>query len=84
MLKTKRDINQQKFKIVHLHFVKSKHVSLTRSCGSSQRDTTRSGWKFQLNNLAVKGLKLAGSHNLSDASQKTRDIEPMWRNAGSE
>ena len=27
------------------------------SCGSRQRDTTSSGWKLQLNNLAVKELK---------------------------
>ena len=25
-------------------------------CGSRRRDTTSSGWKFKLNNLAVKGL----------------------------
>ena len=31
--------------------------SLTWSCGSRQRDTASSGWKFKLNNLAVKGLK---------------------------
>ena len=29
---------------------------ITWSCGSRQRDTTSSGWTFQLNNLAVKGL----------------------------
>ena len=37
--------------------VKSEWFSLTWSCGSRQRDTTSSGWKFTLNNLAVKGLK---------------------------
>ena len=30
---------------------------LTWSCGSRQRDTTSSGWKFKLNNLAGKGLR---------------------------
>ena len=28
------------------------------SCGSRQRDTTSSGWKFKLHNLAVKGLNI--------------------------
>ena len=46
MLKIKCDINQQKFE----------KRWLTWSCGSRQRDTTLSGWKFRLNNLAVKGL----------------------------
>ena len=32
------------------------HFLLTWSCGSRQRDTISSGWKFRLNNLAVKGL----------------------------
>ena len=41
--------------------------SLTWSCGSRQRDTTSSKWKFRLNNLAVKkqnwaqGCLLGGS-----------------------
>ena len=56
MLKIKCDINQQDLKTVDLHFVKSEYFSLTWSCGSRQRDTTSSGWKFRLNNLAVKGL----------------------------
>ena len=56
MLKIKCDINQQYLKTVDLHFVKSELFSLTWSCGSRQRDTTSSGWKFRLNNLAVKGL----------------------------
>ena len=60
MLKIKCDINQQDLKTVDLHFVKSKSFSLTWSCGSRQRDTTSSGWKFSLNNLAVKGLSLEG------------------------
>ena len=57
MLKIKCDINQQDLKRVDLHFVKSEWFLLTWSCGSRQRDTTSSGWKFKLNNLAVKGLK---------------------------
>ena len=56
MLKIKCDINQQYLKTVDLHFVKSEWFSLTWSCGSRQRDTTLSEWKFRLNNLAVKGL----------------------------
>ena len=52
----KRDINQQKLKLADLHFVKSEQFSLTWSCESRQRDTTSRGWKFQLNNLAAKGL----------------------------
>ena len=35
---------------------KLKNWKLTWSGGSRQRDTTSSGWKCQLNNLAVKGL----------------------------
>ena len=57
MLKIKCDINQQYLKTVDLHFVKSEYFSLTWSCGSRQRDTTSSGWKFRLNYLAVKGLR---------------------------
>ena len=57
MLKIKYDINQQYLKTVDLHFVKSEWFSLTWSCGSRQRDTTLSGWKFKLNNLAAKGLR---------------------------
>ena len=57
MLKVKCDINQQDLKRVDLHFVKSEIFSLNWSCGSRQRDTTSSGWKLKLNNLAVKGLK---------------------------
>ena len=56
MLKIKWDINQLDLKRVYLHFVKSDYFSLTWSCGSRQRDTTSNGWKFKLNNLAVKGL----------------------------
>ena len=52
-LKIKRDINRQNLKIVDLHLVKSEIFSLTWSCGSGQRDTTSSGWKFQLNILAT-------------------------------
>ena len=55
MLKTKRDINQQDFKIIDLHFVKS----LSWSCWSRHMrhgDTTTNGWKLQLNNLAVEKL----------------------------
>ena len=56
MLKIKSYINQQDLKFVDLHFVKSEQFSLTWSCGSRQRDTTSIEWKFQLNNLAAKGL----------------------------
>ena len=57
MLKIKCDINQPYLKTVHLHFVKSEWFSLTWSCGSRQRDTTSSGWKFRLKNLAVQRLR---------------------------
>ena len=56
MVMIKCDINQQYLKTVDRHFVKSEYFSLTWSCGSRQRDTILSGWKFRLNNLAVKGL----------------------------
>ena len=56
MLKLKYDINQQYLKTVDRHFVKSEYFSFTWSCGSRQRDTISSGWKFRLNNMAVKGL----------------------------
>ena len=62
MLKIKCDINQQDLKRADLHFVKSEWFSLTWSCGSRKRDTTSSGWKFKLNNLAVKGLKQIRIH----------------------
>ena len=42
------------FKFVSILF-KSEYFLL--SCGSRQRDSTSSGWKFKLNNLAVKGLR---------------------------
>ena len=57
MTKIKCDINQQYLKTVDFHFAKSEQLSLTWSCVSRQRDTTSSGWKFKLNNLAVKGLR---------------------------
>ena len=57
MLQIKRNINQRNLKIFNLHFVKSEQFSLTWSCGSRQRDTTSSGWKLQINNLAAKGLR---------------------------
>ena len=56
IIEIKCDINQQDLKRIDFHFVKSESFWLTWSCGSRQRDTTSSGWKFQLNNLAVKGL----------------------------
>ena len=56
MFKIKCDINQQYLKTVDLHFIKSEQFSFTWSCGSRQRDTTSSKWKFRLNNMAVKGL----------------------------
>ena len=49
----KRDINQQ---YQNLFFSQIWIISLTWSCESRQRDTTSNGWKFQLNNLAVKEL----------------------------
>ena len=57
-LKIKRDTNQHDFKIADLRSVNSELFSLTWSCESRQRETTSSGWKFQLNNLAVKGLEV--------------------------
>ena len=60
MLKIKCDINLQDLKIIELYFVKSELFLLTWSCGSRQRDTNSSGWKFELNILAVKGLTLTG------------------------
>ena len=56
MLEIKRYLNQQDFKIVDLHFVKSKNFLLTWNFDSCQSETTSSGWKLQLNNLAVKGF----------------------------
>ena len=58
MSKWKCDISQQYFKWDDSHFVKCESFSLTWSCGSRQRDTTSSEWKFQLNNLAVKVLNV--------------------------
>ena len=58
MLKIKCDINQQYLKTVDLHIFKSEYFLLTWSFGSRQRDTTSSGSKFKLNNLAVKGINL--------------------------
>ena len=60
MLKIKCDINQQDLNRVDLHSVESEQFSLTRSCGSRQRDTPSSGLKLKLNNLAVKGLNFVG------------------------
>ena len=54
MLKIKRDINEQDFKTVDLHFVQ---FLSTWSCVSRQRDTTSSWWKFKLNNLALKWFR---------------------------
>ena len=56
MFKIKYDIDQQYLETADLHLVKSEIFSLTWSCGSRQRDTISSGWKFRLNNLAVKEL----------------------------
>ena len=66
---------------------------LTWSCGSRQRDTTSSGWKFKLNNLAAKGLNKTAKngykglklfdlarqrrHICALYTQQTRDIDPM-------
>ena len=57
-LRSKRDIKQQYFKIVDLYFVKCESFLPTLSFGSRQRDATLSGWKFQLNDLVLKGLKV--------------------------
>ena len=35
-------------------------ICIIFTCGSRQRDTTSSGWKFRLNNLEVKGLSVCG------------------------
>ena len=45
--------------------------SLTWICGSRQRDITSSGWKFRLNNLAVKGLRDIHHFDLSNECLKT-------------
>ena len=37
----------------------AEYFSLTWNCESRQRDTTSSGWKFKLDNLAVTELTLA-------------------------
>ena len=47
MLKIKRDLNQQNFKIVHLYIVKSELISLTWSCESRERDNFK--W-FEIQN----------------------------------
>ena len=62
-VKIKSDINQQDLKFIGFHFVKSEYFSPTCGCGSRQRDTTSSEWKFKLNNLAAKGLMQSGSWN---------------------
>ena len=67
MLTIKCDPNQQDSIRIDLHFVKSEYFPLTWSCGSRQRDTTSSGWKFKMNNLAVKWLIRC----------KKRDVDPM-------
>ena len=74
MLKIKCDINQQYLKTVDLHFVKSESFSLTWSCGSRQRDTTSSGWKFSWNNLAVKGL----TSQATQFAAHPQLINPYW------
>ena len=42
---------------VVFHLDKSEYFSVILSCASCQRYAASSGWKFQLNNLAVKGSK---------------------------
>ena len=54
MLMIKCDINQQQdLTTILLNLNK---FSLTWSCGSRQRDSTSSEWKFKFIDLAVKGL----------------------------
>ena len=48
--------NQQDLNTIGLHFDKSIYFTLTWSCASRQQDTVLSGWKLQLNNLALQGL----------------------------
>ena len=76
MLKIKCDINQQYLKTVDLHFVKSELFSLTWSCGTRQRNTTSSGWKFRLNNLAVRGFY--------GVNQKTEITHPYFNKENTE
>ena len=58
MLEDKTWQNQNDFEIIiDLHFLKLNNSHPLEVCGSRQRDTTSSGWKFQLNNLAVMGLE---------------------------
>ena len=55
------DAKQYSFAMPKTVVVQCIHIyifSLTWSCGSRQRDTTSSGWKFKWKNLAVKGLML--------------------------
>ena len=51
MVKIKGDMNQQDFKIIDHHFVKSENCPLTWICESHQRDTTSSEKIFELTNL---------------------------------
>ena len=60
-------------------FVKSEQFSLTWSCGSRQRDTTSSGWKFRLNNLAVKGLTLLKNAKLFNLNFQLHKVVSGWR-----
>ena len=79
MLKIKCDINQQDLKRVDLPFVKSEYLSLTWSCGSRQRDTTLSGWKFRLNNISVKGLSVESIDIDDYLAQRVRTIPCLQR-----
>ena len=84
MLKIKCDINQQYLKTDDLHFVRSEFFLLTWSCGSHQRDTISSGWKFRLNNLAAKGFN--SSYKISGPLSTTGTISLLtwllWSDIG--
>ena len=81
MLKIKCDIDQQYLKTVDLYCVKSEQFSLPWSCGSRQLDTTSSGWKCRLNNLAVKLLMPFGAvcTIASAAMNRMSTIPRIWK-----
>ena len=84
LIMIKPDINQQDLKIVDRHFVKSGYFSLTWSCGSRQRDTTSSGWKWQLNNLAATRLisEKLRRRILHCVEYFVREIAPRYNKVG--
>ena len=72
MLNIKRDINVQDFKIVDPYFGKSEYFLLTWSCATRQRDSTSSGWKFQLNNFKGQRVKELKKYTVSSPRMQIR------------